>query len=323
MLYIGSWYFVQYGPQATKYLPHVVPLVSSRDPNTLELMTTSSGRQSSVFTKESKDAEPHLIRALGVAERVLGSDHPDIATTLTHLAVVAQKQGRMEEAVAFQLRALSIEEQSFGVEHPALVPRLVDLAALRHQSGVAEESEALRTRIGRILSARCAPATNGDRGACEQALAAVDRGSSRAESPPPVRASRSSAPPPRATTAEERSAQPSRTRPAGPAQRRSTSPPPPPPAPEPRTEPRGEVYRVQLAARRERGQAETKLSELRAAHGDLLAALPSRIERVQLEGRGTWHRIQFGAFGSRSAAMDLCRRLEARGVPDCWAVKGP
>jgi hypothetical protein len=60
VLYVGSWYGVQYGPQATEYLTRAVPMVSSRDPSTLELLATSSGRQSSVFTKESKNAEPHL-----------------------------------------------------------------------------------------------------------------------------------------------------------------------------------------------------------------------------------------------------------------------
>ncbi|XP_048741494.2 plexin-A4-like isoform X3 [Ostrea edulis] len=60
VLFVGSWYGVQYGPQATEYLTRAVPLVSSRNPLTLELLTTSSGVQSSVFTKESDETEPHL-----------------------------------------------------------------------------------------------------------------------------------------------------------------------------------------------------------------------------------------------------------------------
>ncbi|XP_061195541.1 plexin-A4-like isoform X3 [Saccostrea echinata] len=59
-LYVASWYGVQYSPQATKFLTQAVPLISSRNPHTLELTTSPSGDQSSVYTRESNETDPHL-----------------------------------------------------------------------------------------------------------------------------------------------------------------------------------------------------------------------------------------------------------------------
>jgi Tetratricopeptide repeat len=39
-------------------------------------------------------AEPLLERALAVSEKALGSEHPDVATTLNNLAVLYGKQGQ-------------------------------------------------------------------------------------------------------------------------------------------------------------------------------------------------------------------------------------
>ena len=45
----------------------------------------------------SQDAEPLCKRALEIREKVLGSDHPDVAKQLNNLALLCQNQGRYEE----------------------------------------------------------------------------------------------------------------------------------------------------------------------------------------------------------------------------------
>ena len=44
-----------------------------------------------------KDAEPLCKRALEIREKVLGSDHPDVAKQLNNLALLCQNQGKYEE----------------------------------------------------------------------------------------------------------------------------------------------------------------------------------------------------------------------------------
>ena len=48
-----------------------------------------------------KDAEPLCKRALEIREKVLGSDHPDVAKQLNNLALLCQNQGKYEEVERF------------------------------------------------------------------------------------------------------------------------------------------------------------------------------------------------------------------------------
>ena len=65
-----------------------------------------------------EEAEPLLQRALGISEKALGPDHPDVGTTLHNLAGLYQDQGRYEEAEPLYQRALGIREEALGPDHP-------------------------------------------------------------------------------------------------------------------------------------------------------------------------------------------------------------
>lgn len=80
-----------------------------------------------------------------------------------------------------------------------------------------------------------------------------------------------------------------------------------------------ELYRVQLASRREWQEAERTLRELSEAHAALLGGLRSSVERTDLAAQGVWYRIRFGEFRRVSEAQALCRRLGDRGQ-DCLVV---
>lgn len=60
VLYIASWYTLRYGVADTEYLSNSILMLSSRNPQTLKLTTTSSGVQTSIYTRESNETEAHL-----------------------------------------------------------------------------------------------------------------------------------------------------------------------------------------------------------------------------------------------------------------------
>ncbi len=67
------------------------------------------------------EAEPLIRRALTIAERSFGKDHPDVAIDISNLATLLQATNRLAEADMLLRRASVIMETSFGKEHPNFV----------------------------------------------------------------------------------------------------------------------------------------------------------------------------------------------------------
>ena len=65
-----------------------------------------------------EEAEPLFQRAIAIDEKILGPEHPNLATRLNNLALLYQVQGKYEEAEPLCQRALAIYEQKFGSAHP-------------------------------------------------------------------------------------------------------------------------------------------------------------------------------------------------------------
>ena len=57
-------------------------------------------------------------KALEVAEKSLGPDHPDVATSLNNLAELYRTQGQYAQAEPLYKRSLAISEKSLGPDHP-------------------------------------------------------------------------------------------------------------------------------------------------------------------------------------------------------------
>nr|WP_246157289.1 SPOR domain-containing protein [Sneathiella litorea] len=53
----------------------------------------------------------------------------------------------------------------------------------------------------------------------------------------------------------------------------------------------------------------------------LLSGLSYRVENVAVEDKGTYFRLQLGAYGSRDSANKLCSDLKAQ-KQDCLVVSG-
>ncbi|CAN0540172.1 unnamed protein product, partial [Ectocarpus sp. 8 AP-2014] len=66
------------------------------------------------------EAEPLYVRAVAIGEKVLGKEHPDLATWLNNLAGLLHKQGRFNEAEPLFERCLAIREKALGLDHPAV-----------------------------------------------------------------------------------------------------------------------------------------------------------------------------------------------------------
>ena len=70
------------------------------------------------------------MRALEIKEKLLGPDHPEVATTLNNLALLRKSQGRLAEAEALYRRALSIFVHALDPSHPSVVACRENLARL-------------------------------------------------------------------------------------------------------------------------------------------------------------------------------------------------
>jgi cell division septation protein DedD len=104
----------------------------------------------------------------------------------------------------------------------------------------------------------------------------------------------------------------------------AASAPTPDPTPDPGVTQQAQVgqvsgYKVQLAAVQDASAAEREWRRLQGLHPELLGNLTLFTETVEIEGRGTFHRIQAGPLPSRETAADLCDVLKGREQP-CLVV---
>ncbi len=67
----------------------------------------------------------------------MGANHPDVAATLSNLAVAMQGQGELDAAKVMYQRALSILEATLGPNHPDAAATLGNLGVLLNQQGKA------------------------------------------------------------------------------------------------------------------------------------------------------------------------------------------
>ncbi len=96
-------------------------------------------------------AEPLYRRALPIFEKVLGPEHPQVATILDNLARVLQATGDRAAAKPLYERALKIREEALGPNHSDVAASLHSLATLLHTN---KDYAAARPLYERALSIR-------------------------------------------------------------------------------------------------------------------------------------------------------------------------
>ncbi len=80
-----------------------------------------------------EEAEPLLIQALELSQRLLEDNHPDVTLSLNNLAHLYYFQGRYTEAEPLYLQSLAIAEQALGENHPTTVKVRESLQKMRQQ----------------------------------------------------------------------------------------------------------------------------------------------------------------------------------------------
>jgi CHAT domain-containing protein/Tfp pilus assembly protein PilF len=92
------------------------------------------------------EARSLVERALEIRERLLGAEHPDVATGIDGLAGVYFDRGEYVKAEPLYLRALAIREKALGKDHPATAESLNNLAAVYTLQGKYGQAEPLYKR---------------------------------------------------------------------------------------------------------------------------------------------------------------------------------
>ncbi len=82
---------------------------------------------------DSHSARSRLLEALAIQERLLATNHPDLARTLQNLSNVARDLDDLPAARDFLLRAIHIDELALAADHPERAARLMNLGLLEDQ----------------------------------------------------------------------------------------------------------------------------------------------------------------------------------------------
>jgi CHAT domain-containing protein len=95
------------------------------------------------------DAETMHLRSLAIKEKLLGSDHPDLAISLNNLASLYQSQGRYTDAEHLYQRSVAILE-ALSRDDPDFATTLNNLAELYQKQGRYKDAEPLIQRSLKI-----------------------------------------------------------------------------------------------------------------------------------------------------------------------------
>jgi hypothetical protein len=75
-----------------------------------------------------------------------------------------------------------------------------------------------------------------------------------------------------------------------------------------------------LASKRSRQEALNTFADLHSQYPEILGSVTPDVREANLGAKGTWYRLIGGPPGSREAAHNICVKLKARGMKDCWPV---
>lgn len=123
--------------ECQKYIPFAENIVEKMDMGIDEEQVQFIGSFGFLLyhTGEYKKAEALYKKVLLVSGRVLGEEHPDIATSYNNLAVMYYNQGKYKEAKELYKKALQIREKVLGEEHPDTATSYNNLAGLYYDQG--------------------------------------------------------------------------------------------------------------------------------------------------------------------------------------------
>jgi len=115
---VRTWY------QCSRLLPHAMAAAAHAEergvtPEETSLILNQTGTYL-LGRAEFFEAKAHLKRALTLAEKVYGRDHPEVATILNNLGLVLRALDDLHGAKEHFERALAIDEKVYGRDHPSV-----------------------------------------------------------------------------------------------------------------------------------------------------------------------------------------------------------
>ena len=96
-------------------------------------------------------------QALGIWERAMGPDHPEVAIVLNNLGNVRWQTGEYTQARALYVRALAVWERTLGPDHPAVATGLASVANVEFSDGAYAEARVMFERALAITVAAQGP----------------------------------------------------------------------------------------------------------------------------------------------------------------------
>jgi len=106
---------------------------------------------------EREEARVMYDRTLAIRERLLGSEHPDVATALQNVGTALHLSGSHREAMALFERGLAIQEKTLGAQHPAVAVGINNIAASHHALGEFAQARELQERALAIFEHALGP----------------------------------------------------------------------------------------------------------------------------------------------------------------------
>ncbi len=126
-------------PASGRLLPHA--LAAAGHAEMLDVASVESGRllnEAGGYLRvraEFAAAKTVCERALTIAEKTYGPDHPTVATRVNNLGAVLRAMGDLKGAREHFERALAIDEKAYGPEHPKVAIRVNNLGSVLHDMG--------------------------------------------------------------------------------------------------------------------------------------------------------------------------------------------
>jgi tetratricopeptide (TPR) repeat protein len=90
-------------------------------------------------------------RALAVREKILGPQHPSVATSLNNLASLHKDMAAFDQAKSLFHEAVAIKEKALGPEHPSVGLSLYNLGRVHLNAGEYDEAKAILERALSIM----------------------------------------------------------------------------------------------------------------------------------------------------------------------------
>ncbi|MDP8051720.1 tetratricopeptide repeat protein [Pasteurella atlantica] len=133
--------------QAQQWFETLIKL-TQHDINSLDYAAAQDGLANIFFYEQRKynEAEPLYRRSLAITEKVMGENHPSLATTLNNLANLYRTQGKYAKAESLYKRSLAIKEKALGENHPSVATILNNLAELYRTQSKYTKAELLYKR---------------------------------------------------------------------------------------------------------------------------------------------------------------------------------